>query len=306
MSGTIGVAVLGSFMMDLVVRAPRRPGPGETLVGTDFGMFLGGKGCNQAIAAARAGASTAMIGRLGEDDFGARFLEQLAEDGIDSSHVRLDAAAGTGVATPLVEHGGENSIVIVPRANHRITVDDVAAAAPMIEEASVLLLQLELPLEVVEAAAHVANAAGTTVVLNPAPAPADGIARFAGLVDVLTPNEVEAVALSGSPGDPVEAGQALRDQIGGTVVVTAGDQGVWILDGAEPEQLAAHAVAAVDTVGAGDAFCGALGARLASGASLRDAVCYANAAAALSVTRHGAEPSMPMATEIEALLSSLP
>ena len=301
MSGS-GVVVVGSFMMDLVVRAPRRPERGETLVGHDFAQFLGGKGCNQAIAAARAGAATSMIGRLGADDFGDRFLQCLDRERIDVSGVIVDRDVGTGVATPLVEDGGENSIVIVPRANHRMTVDDIDAAASVIEGAAVLLLQCELPLDVVEAAAKVANASGTTVILNPAPAPADGIARFAGLVDVLTPNEVEAAVLSGSDGDPVEAGSALRNQIGGTVVVTVGDQGVWILDEGEPERLPAHEVRAVDTVGAGDAFCGALGARLANGASLREAARYGNAAAALSVTKPGAEPSMPTAQEIEALL----
>jgi ribokinase len=300
-----GVAVLGSFMMDLVVRAPRRPAAGETLVGHGFDVYLGGKGCNQAIAAARAGAATSMIGRLGADDFGARFLEGLATDGIDATGVTVDAEEGTGVGAPLVEDSGENSIVIMPRANHRVTVADVAAAGALIDDAAVLLLQLELPIEAVVAAATRARAAGTIVVLNPAPAPAGGIGMFAGLVDVLVPNEVEAVALSGSAGDPLRAAAALREQLGSAVVVTVGDQGAWLLDGAEPEHLPAHAVDAIDTVGAGDAFCGALGARLADGASLREAALYANAAAALSVTRPGAEPSMPTAEEVERMLLAL-
>jgi len=300
-SGT-GVAVVGSFMMDLVVRAPRRPGPGETLVGSGFDVFLGGKGCNQAIAAARAGAPTAMIGRLGADDFGTRFLDRLAAEGIDASGVAIDPDEGTGVGAPLVEDSGENSIVIVPRANHRMTRSDVDAAVTTIERAAVLLLQLELPIEVVEAAAKVAQAAGTTVVLNPAPAPGDGIERFAGLVDVLVPNEIEVAALSGTAGDPLGAATSLRQQLDAAVIVTVGEEGAWLVDAGPPERLAAHPVAAVDTVGAGDAFCGALGARLAAGASLRDATVYANAAAALSVTKRGAEPSMPTATQIEALL----
>lgn len=298
-----GVAVVGSFMMDLVVRAPRRPLAGETLVGHGFDVYLGGKGCNQAIASARTGVQTSMIGRLGADDFGARFLEALATEGIDASCVTIDPHEGTGVGAPLVEDTGENSIVIVPRANHRITVADVDAAGPEIDAAAVLLLQLELPIEVVAAAALRARTAGTLVVLNPAPAPAAGVGTFGGLVDVLVPNEIEAVALSGSAGDPLRAACLLQEQLGCAVVVTVGDQGAWLIDGPEPEHLLAHAVEAVDTVGAGDAFCGALGARLADGACLRDAAVYANAAAALSVTRPGAEPSMPTATEIESLLA---
>ncbi|MET0904113.1 MAG: PfkB family carbohydrate kinase [Acidimicrobiales bacterium] len=300
MSGT-GVVVVGSFMMDLVVRAPRRPQPGETLVGSSFDVFLGGKGCNQAIAAARAGAATAMVGRLGADDFGARFLDQLATDGIDTTGVTVDPHEGTGVGAPLVEDGGENSIVIIPRANHCMSVADVEAASDLIGGAAVLLLQLELPLDVVEAAAKVAQAAATRVLLNPAPASDGAIDAFAGLVDVLVPNEVEAAVLSGID-DPLRAAAALRDRVGGAVVVTVGDQGAWVVDDGAPQQLAAHPVQAVDTVGAGDAFCGALGARLAAGASLHDAATYANAAAALSVTQPGAEPSMPRSADIEALL----
>ncbi len=300
-----GVAVLGSFMMDLVVRAPRRPLAGETLVGHGFDVYLGGKGCNQAIASARTGVQTSMIGRLGADDFGARFLEALATEGIDARCVTIDPDEGTGVGAPLVEDSGENSIVIIPRANHRITVGDVDAAGPVIDAAAVLLLQLELPIEVVAAAALRARTAGTLVVLNPAPAPAGGVGAFSGLVDVLVPNEIEAVALSGSAGDPLRAARLLQEQLGCAVVVTVGREGAWLLDGPEPEHVPAHAVEAVDTVGAGDAFCGALGACLADGASLRDAALYANAAAALSVTRPGAEPSMPTAQEVETMLLAL-
>ncbi len=296
------VAVLGSFMMDLVVRAPRRPAAGETLVGTSFDVYLGGKGCNQAIAAARAGATTAMIGRLGADDFGARFLDCLAVEGIDAGCVTVDQVEGTGVGAPLVEDGGENSIVIIPRANHSISIADIDLAAPAIAGASVLLLQLELPTDVVVAAAARAKAAGTTVVLNPAPAVAD-LSAFAGLVDELIPNEGEAATLTGIV-DPVAAARALRERLGCAVVITVGERGAWVVDGAVPELLPAHAVEAVDTVGAGDAFCGTFGARLAQAASLLDAAVYANAAAALSVMRPGAVPSMPRSADIEAFLTT--
>ena len=175
------VCVVGSFMMDLVVRAPRRPAVGETLVGDSFEMFLGGKGFNQAIAAARAGARTAMVGRVGGDDFGKCFLEALERDGIDAAFVTRDETLGTGVGLPLVEPSGANSIVIVPRANHRQDAGDVRAAKPAIESARVVLLQLELSAPVALEAARIARAAGRTVVLNPAPACLDSLGAFEGL-----------------------------------------------------------------------------------------------------------------------------
>jgi ribokinase len=300
------IVVLGSFMMDLVVRAPRRPVPGETVVGTDFGEYLGGKGCNQAVAAARAGARTAMVGRVGDDDYGRRFLDLLGREGIDAGCVAIDAAAGTGVATPLVEPTGENSIVIVPRANHAVLPTDVDAAAALIAGARVLLLQLELPLPTVVHAARCAREAGVTVVLNPAPAVGD-LGALEGLVDVLVPNEGEAGQLTGIEGDPLAAAKALRERFGGAVLVTLGAQGSLVLpaDGAH-EQVPAHAVDVVDTVGAGDAYCGTLGARLAAGDDLLTAARHAGAAGSLAVTVAGAEPSLPTAAAVAALLVADP
>jgi len=301
----VTVCVLGSFMMDLSVRVQRRPRPGETVVGTAFDMYLGGKGFNQAIAARRSGAETAMIGRLGGDDFGRRFLDRLASEGIDGRQVGVDRDAGTGVGVPLVEAGGENSIVVVPRANARMTVADVDAAAAAIAGSRVLLLQLELPVPVVVAAARHGRGAGCTVVLNPAPAVVD-VERFAGLVDVLVPNEVEALRLAGGGTDVVAAADELRRRTGAMVAVTAGGDGAFVLDGTGHAHLAAHDVVPVDTVGAGDAFCGALGARLAAGDDLAAAAAYANACAALSVTRAGAEPSIPTRSEVDAFLGGTP
>lgn len=301
------LCVVGSFMMDLVVRAPRRPLPGETVVGDGFEMFLGGKGFNQAVAAARCGAPTAMIGRLGDDEFGRRFGERLTVEGIDATHVGVDATVGTGIGAPLVETGGENSIVIIPRANAMLTPVHIEAAAPAITSAAVLLLQLELPVPTAVAAARLARDAGVTVVLNPAPAlsPAD-LAPLRGLVDVLVPNETEALTLAGAPangdGDAGVAA-ALRRWSGAAVVMTIGGAGCRIADREGTEAVAPHAVDVVDTVGAGDAFCGALGAWLASGASLREAVHHANAAGALAVTRAGAEPSMPARDAVVALVA---
>ena len=298
------VCVVGSFMMDLAACAPRRPEAGETLVGTRFDMFLGGKGFNQAIAAARAGAATGMVGRLGDDDFAGRFLKALDRDGIDRTHVGLDPNEGTGVGLPIIEPSGENSIVIVPRANHALTVDDIETARDAIEAADVVLLQFELPMVVTLAAARVARGSGAIVVLNPAPMTAGDVSAFAGLVDVLVPNRVEATQLLGATtGTASDDVAALADRYGCEVVLTLGGEGVVVLDGAGVEHLPAHVVDVIDSVGAGDAFCGVLGAGLARGATLGEAAIEANAAGALSVTRRGAEPSLPTAAQVKALLA---
>ena len=303
------VCVAGSFMMDFVLRAPRRPLAGETLVGTSVDLFLGGKGFNQAIAAARAGAEVTMIGRLGDDEFGSQFLTAMHAENIDASHVVVDDTIGTGVGAPLVDESGDNSIVIVPRANDRLSPADIERARPAIAAADVLLLQLELPLDTVLVAAQVAREYATAVVLNPAPAPkAELIAAFGGLVDVFVPNEIEARALcgmsSGELGGDGAAAAALRHRVGVPVVMTAGGRGCVLDDGSETVFIPAHRVAVVDTVGAGDAFCGALGRCLSAGTSLRDAVVYANAAGALAVTRAGAEPAMPRWREIVQLATA--
>jgi ribokinase len=296
-----GVVVVGSFMVDLSIRAPRRPAAGETVVGTSFDEYLGGKGCNQAIAAARAGAGTAMVGRVGDDAYGRRFLDQLARDGIDAAHVLVDPDEGTGVAAPLVEASGDNSIVIVPRANHRVGVADVVSAGAALDAARVVLLQLELPMDAVVAAASRAHAAGATVVLNPAPAVED-LTRFAGCIDLLVPNEGEATLLTGLA-DPFAAAEALRGRLDCDVVVTLGERGSLVVRAGGPELVPAHTVEAVDTVGAGDTYCGSLGARLAAGDDLLTAARYASAAAALSVTVAGAEPSVPHAAAVAAFLA---
>jgi ribokinase len=298
------VVVVGSFMTDLVVQAPRRPAAGETIVGTSLEEFLGGKGCNQAVAAARAGASTAMVGRVGDDERGRAFLALLGREGIDASAVSVDTTVGTGVAVPLVEPSGANSIVILPQANAAIGPADLDAAGPLLRRARVVLLQLELPVDVVVTAARLAQAGGATVVLNPAPVPESGdLSAFAGLVDVIVPNEVEAAALTGLD-DPLAAAKELQARFGCAVVVTLGGEGSLVLDrDGDHHRLAAHPVPAVDTVGAGDAYCGALGARLAAGDDLLTAARHGGAAGSLSVTRNGAEPSLPTAAEVDALLS---
>lgn len=296
---TATVCVVGSFMIDLVSRTHRRPGAGETVVGTSFATFLGGKGYNQAVAARRAGADVSFVGRVGADAYGDAFREGLRAEGIDATHVVSDPDVGTGVGLPVIDDEGQNAIVIVPRANWSVTVEDVEAAHRAIAQADVLLLQLELPMAVVVAAAQLAHDAGTTVVLNPAPY--DPVpAELLKLVDVLVPNETEAQALAGLPGTTGDVVRRLADQRRGRLVVTLGDAGVVVCD--DDGQLyavdACPVAETVDTVGAGDVFCGVLGTCLANGDTLITAAETANAAAAIAVTRTGSADAAPRADEI--------
>lgn len=306
------VVVLASFVMDLVARVPRRPRAGESVFGSDFGMFVGGKGNNQALSAARAGARVRVIGRVGDDLFGQPFFDTLRVAGVDATHVLRDAEAGTGVAMPLIELDGQNSIVIVPRANGRVDAAQVEAAADAFDGAAVALAQFEVPLDAVMAALVIARAKGVRTVVNPAPVPDPAPSLDGGwlrLVDVLIPNESEAEALTGvAVHDRASAEQAARALVAagcGSVIVTLGDRGaLWVpaLDG-EAVYVPSFAVAQVDATAAGDAFCGALAAALASGLDMRSALRRASAAGALAVTKLGAEPSLPTRAAVDALLA---
>ena len=293
------VCVVGSFMMDLVASAPRRPARGETVIGTEFSTFLGGKGFNQAVAAARAGAETVFVGRLGDDDFGEAFRKALRAEGIDDSAVATDSVEGTGVGLPVLEPGGQNSIIVIPRANGAVEPEHIREHAGAIERADVVLVQLELPLPAVVEAARVARRSGTRVILNPAPY--TGIAELRGLVDVLVPNEVELAAISGGhrPGELEMAARRVRADWGCNVVATLGEHGAVLVGRAgDVARIEPHRVDAVDTIGAGDTFCGYLARSLASGTPIGDAVRVANAAAALAVTRRGAADSAPRSHEV--------
>ncbi len=300
------IAVVGSLNMDMVVRAPRRPAKGETLLGTSFGLFIGGKGNNQAIAAARAGGQVTMVGRVGADPFGDALLAMLAREGIDARYVLRDSVHGTGVALIVVDAEGDNSIIVVPQANRALTLDDIDRAAQAIAACDVLLLQLEIPLEVAARAASVARQAGRTVILNPAPAQAVPRELLAA-VDILVPNEGEIAALAGHKPDGVpaalEAARSLRAIYASlkTVIVTLGEHGALVVSAEGETHIPSYPVKAVDTTAAGDAFCGALAVALGRGEPLLEAVRYGNAAGALSVTITGAEPSLPRAEAIEHL-----
>ena len=268
------VCVLGSFMKDLVASAERRPLPGETLPGTGFAEFLGGKGVNQAIAAARMGARTAIVGTIGADRYGEEFLELLESDGVDTSWVVRHPELGTGLGPPLVLPDGGNSIIIVSRADAAITPADVEAAADALTASKVLSVQLELPVEASRAALQLVSAAGVTTILTPAPVgPLDP--SLASYVDILVPNEVEAAALTGLDCDdesqlPVIARRLADEWDLRGCVVTLGSRGAFVVDRAAGAEVwvEAHQVATVDTVGAGDAFCGSLAASLAVGAGV--------------------------------------
>ena len=299
-----GTCVVGSFMMDLIAYAPRRPRPGETLVGTDFRKAPGGKGFNQAIASARSGAPTSMIGRVGTDAFGEEFLAELLRVGIHAQGITRDSNIGTGVGMPIVSADGQNSIIIIPRANHAVTPEQVRQHRNVIATARVLLLQLELPMDAVIEAARLAHDAGVRVVLNPAPfEPLPD--ELTELCDLIIPNEVELAAWGGvdTSEDVVAIATELSQRHGVDLIVTLGSRGVLTVPlGGEPTLIPAHVVEATDTIGAGDTFCGYVCALLGEGADLPTAARFANAAAAIAVTRPGGA-SAPLRNEVEDFLA---
>lgn len=301
------IVVLGSYVADVAFRAARLPAWGETLMGSGFALGPGGKGSNQAVAAARAGASVQMISRLGDDAFGRLARETWAADGIDASLVGSCDVA-TGAAAILIDEArGENAIIVVPGACFTLAAADVDAAGGAIRSAGVLLTQLELPLGTVERGLRLARSAGALTILNPAPAQALGD-EMLGLVDFLIPNESEAALLTGQPVESVaqaeSAARALRRRGARCVIVTLGARGALVCaEGAEALLVGAfNAGAVVETTGAGDAFCGGFAAALSEGRSALEAVRFGCATAGISVTRAGTAPSMPRREEIEALL----
>ncbi len=298
------IIVFGSLNMDLVAQVPRLPKPGETLLGKDFTTVPGGKGANQAVAAARLGAPTMMVGRVGEDSFGVALCNSLQASNVVTDLV-LTAKGPSGVALINVDEAGENQIVVVPGANGKVDLSDVKRL-PLGTEPSVLLMQFEIPLMAVQAAAK--WAVGHCVIVDPAPARSDLPSDFYGLVDILTPNQTEASQLVGlkvkSVPAAMEAAQVLRQRGTSTVIVKLGSQGAVVASESEVFHVPAFEVKAVDTVAAGDAFNGGLAVALAEGKSLRSAVVWASAVAALSVTKAGAQSSMPIRKQVEEFLLS--
>jgi len=286
------ITVIGSINMDLVTITKRMPLQGETVVGETFRLIPGGKGANQAVAAARLGADVQMIGAVGTDAFGTELLQHLAKEGIIVDGVKPVTDTETGIATIIISEG-DNRIIVVPGANHALRSDDLERWEEKIATSDVCLLQLEIPLSVVERAVSIAKRNGVRVILNPAPAqPLPD--TLLDQVDFLTPNEHER--------DVVLAGRPLK-QWAHKLIVTEGKRGVSFQRNGEQVLIPGFRVPVVDTTGAGDTFNGALAVALSKGMALEDACRYANAAAALSVTKLGAQTGMPTERELESFLA---
>lgn len=299
------IVIIGSSNTDMVVKVDHLPRPGETVLGGEFRMVSGGKGANQAVAAARAGGKVAFVARVGGDAFGEQAVAGFLADGIDVSHVSRDNAVPSGVALIMVDGAGENSIAVASGANMLLSESDVFSAREVIENASVVVTQLETPVETVLSVAEAGAACGAVVILNPAPA-RELDESLLGLVTVLTPNETEAELLTGirvhDTASAKRAAAALIARGVKTVIITMGKQGAFVMGGDICCLVEGFRVMPVDTTAAGDVFNGGLAVALSEGNSMIDAVRFANAAAAISVTRMGAQPSAPARVEIDDFL----
>jgi ribokinase len=300
---SLSVCVVGSLNVDLTFRSARLPSPGETLAAHGFQIGPGGKGANQAVMAARLGATVTMVGRVGVDSFGQHLLHTLREQGVGTEYVGIDATLPTGAAGILVDDAARNCILVAAGANGSLTPDRVRAAADAIRAARVLLCQLEIPVESTLEAFRIAREAKVCTILTPAPVQ-EVPEELLRLTDVCVLNETEADCLVGTGRGPDAVARALRQRGPAVVIVTLGERGC-ILSGSESDgTFAAPTVTAVDTTGAGDAFVGALAVELAGRIPLSLAIPRAIAAAALSVTRPGAQASYPSRAEVEAFLSA--
>jgi ribokinase len=303
--GNASIVVVGSSNTDMIIRLGRIPRPGETILGGEFLTAAGGKGANQAVGAARAGGKVALVARLGKDIFGDQAIAGLRRDGIDVRCVWRDLAAPSGVALIFVGEGGENSIAVASGANAKLSSADIKRAGKSLRAADILLVQLETPLATVQAAIKLAAKAGVRVILNPAPARAlpDSLLK---LVSIITPNETEAELLTGikvrDEAAAAKASRVLRERGAQAVILTLGARGAFLAEADGQQLIPGFRVKALDTTAAGDIFNGALAVAVSQGNGLPAAIRFANAAAALSVTRIGAQPSAPTRSEIERFL----
>jgi ribokinase len=301
------VVVIGGANTDYLVSGKTLPRPGETVTGEAFQGAIGGKGVNQAVAASRMGARVAFVGRVGNDNRGDQIIEGLDKEGVDTAFITCTDHKPTGVALVMVDEKGEKQILTAPGANHDMRIEDIERAAKVIQTAKVVLMQLEVPLKVLEAALHIARKSGVTTILDPAPAQ-PLTAAFLKNVDIIRPNANEARILTGietrTRHAAGRAAQALLNKGAGIAIVQAGDEGN-LLVGPDDELWLQHIpVKAVDATGAGDAFAGTLAAHLALGADLATAAMFANAASAIATTRLGAQAGLPTYEEVEELLNS--
>jgi ribokinase len=300
------VFVVGSSNTDMIIRVPHIPSPGETILGGEFSMAAGGKGANQAVAAARAGGRVTFLARVGDDFFGAEALKNLKADGINARFVLRDRRAASGVALINVGENGENSISVASGANALLAPEDVLRAEKALKGADIVLVQLETPVETVRAAAELASMRGIPIILNPAPARPLGDDLLKS-VEIITPNEHEAELLTGlrvvSEADARNAAARLRQRGPKLAIITLGERGCYASGDGFEGAVPAFKVRPADTTAAGDVFNGALAVALAERRPVPEALRFASGAAALSVTRHGAQPSAPMRREIEDFLA---
>lgn len=300
------ILVIGSLNMDLIVRTPRLPAPGETILGTTFSTAPGGKGANQAVAAAKLGAPVKMLGRVGADDLGKTMRSNLNAVGVDTQYLVTDNEAATGIASIWVDDNGQNSIIVAPGANARVGRADVDAAAAAFRHARVLVAQLEIPLDTVQYAFQCARKQNCLTLLNPAPAQ-PLTRKILELVDIVIPNETEAAQLTGMQvqdfASAQNAANVLKQMGARRILITLGSKGALFLDDDAPaRELPPFTVQAVDTTAAGDAFVGALAAALARDKDWTTSLREASAAGALAATKLGAQPSLPTRAELDEFL----
>jgi ribokinase len=299
------IVVVGSSNIDLIIKGDKIPAPGETVLGGTFYKAAGGKGANQAVAASRAGGEVSFISCVG-NEYGDESIEGFRRDGINVEHVKKNPDIATGIALILVDKNGENSISVASGANLSMSVSDIQNARQTISDADVVLMQLEIPIEVVEEAASIAFQAGVKTILNPAPARplSDELLKC---VSILTPNETETEILTGmsvkNQTDAIKAASLIHKKEVDVVIVTLGNKGALLATREETKIISGHKVEAKDTTAAGDVFNGALAVAIAEKRSLDEAIRFANAAAAVSVTKMGAQPSAPTREEIDNMLA---
>ena len=298
------ILIVGSLNADLVVQVPRFPQPGETISGSDLQIIPGGKGANQAVAAARQGTTVSMLGRVGQDSFGPELIHNLKQNNVDTSHVQTDSRAATGTAIIVVDANGQNNIVLSPGGNGQVSPDDVADAS--FSDYKLLLLQLEIPIETVVAAAQRAKASELRVLLNPAPArslPDELIS----LSDFILPNETELSLLTNQSVHDIasaeKAAKTLLERGAQNVIVTLGAKGALIVSSIQVTHINSYEVQVVDTTAAGDAFIGGFASALLRNKALEEAVRYGCACGALATTKFGAQPSLPTQAEVERFIT---
>lgn len=297
------IVVVGSSNTDLTVKVDHFPLPGETLIGDNFITAQGGKGANQAVAVARLGGDASFVCCLGDDAFGNQSLELLKKEGMDTRHIRLIKGASSGVALIPVDKKGENTIIVASGANAMLSVDDIKNAEQDIKDAGILLMQLETPIPALIYAARIAHENGVKVILNPAPFPKNPLPQeLLENIDIIIPNETEAAYMAGEQITDEQSAlsviKKIQDLGVGNVIVTVGSKGAYTLEDSKLINVPAFPVKAVDTVAAGDTFCGALCVALSKGFSMSDAIRIGNKAASIAVTRIGAQPSVPTREEV--------